>query len=173
MVRAYGAQMLHLFFSAPAQTSSTAVVAPPSTSLALSSEYSCWEQGTNDSSLQDALEYCAESISLKTSGTGCCNDSGVVSAGRCDPCSGNFYCEGDYEEATSSSHWGVYVALVADIAISVGLLLQKVAHNRVARMHQALGEEEEGGEGGVGDTELKYARLPVGPRVENGVPRLV
>ena len=122
-----------------------------STALLNSTEETCWSLAGSAAAalLEETLAVCQESFVAQTGGTGCCTSGNSSVLGKCDPCTGEFHCDMDATEAAGGSHWGVYVALVADVAISVGLLLQKVAHNRIARMHQALGEEEEGGDGGI------------------------
>ena len=147
----------------PAGTSLAVETQLNSTALLNSTEETCWSLAGSAAAalLEETLAVCQESFVAQTGGTGCCTSGNSSVLGKCDPCTGEFHCDMDATEAAGGSHWGVYVAFVADVAISVGLLLQKVAHNRIARMHQALGEEEEGGDGGIDNASLKYARLPV------------
>ena len=60
-----------------------------------------------------------------TNGTGCCGDL----PGVCDPCSNTFSCTAP--DTTDGFHWGMLVAIFANFCTSIGLALQKTAHNRI------------------------------------------
>lgn len=62
-------------------------------------------------------------------GSGCCPSDKfpLGTFGVCDECSQVYTCE----DAHGAFPWGIVVAVIADTIISVGLALQKVAHNRV------------------------------------------
>ena len=70
----------------------------------------------------------SESFLNLTDGTGCCTHD---LAGVCDSCSRVFTCA--TTTGSGGMPWGIVVAIMADLLISVGLALQKVAHNNVER----------------------------------------
>ena len=109
----------------------------------------CGDGSAEDTALISTFVACRDDPAyLHTGGTGCCG-AGNTSLGGCDVCTGRFSCTAG-ADATSIG-WGVIVALIADILISVGLVMQKVAHMRVAHMHQELDELNDGDGGGEGE----------------------
>ena len=74
-----------------------------------------------------------------TNGTGCCADG---RQGVCGGCGQSFHCP---EKVVPGFSWGIILALVADVIISVGLALQKHAHTlvdrRVTEMSRKIVEE--------------------------------
>tara|TARA_B110001452_G_scaffold27203_1_gene21366 strand:- start:790 stop:2406 length:1617 start_codon:yes stop_codon:yes gene_type:complete len=126
----------------------------------------CGDGSAEETALISTFGACGnDPVYLRTGNTGCCGADNR-SLGECDVCTGKFSCTGSADVA--SVGWGVIVALLADILISVGLVMQKVAHVRVAHMHQELDElddgEDGGGGGGGGGVEsgsMGYARLRV------------
>ena len=81
----------------------------------------------------------------QTNGTGCCADGFT---GVCGGCGSSFYCP---KKVEASFSWGIILAVLADIAISVGLALQKAAHKIVDRRVTELSRKsvESGGSGDV------------------------
>lgn len=64
-----------------------------------------------------------------TNSTGCCRFRDGFVPGVCAACPVAFSCPTSANE--DSFPWGVLVAIIADVAISVGLALQKVGHMKV------------------------------------------
>jgi len=84
-----------------------------------------------------------------TNNTGCCashTSSGVLFPGVCSLCTKSgqpeFSCKlpQDLTDSSFSLSWGFFVALVADVCISFGLAMQKVANTRIQRRLSALAQ---------------------------------
>ena len=98
----------------------------------------------NDEILAAAWFHCYENPYYKnlTNSTGCCpvsNPTGKIVSypGTCNKCTEvpeeKFTCTPpmDVTQSSFSLSWGFFVALLADISISVGLALQKLANTRI------------------------------------------
>ena len=79
----------------------------------------CGDGSAEETALISTFSACRnDPVYLRTGSTGCCGANNH-SLGECDVCTGKFSCSGTADVA--SVGWGVIVALVADILISVGL----------------------------------------------------
>jgi len=88
----------------------------------------------------DSMAQCANDTTfISTGSTGCCDQGGgVYTAGVCNDCDSTFLCP----TTVSGFPWGIPVAMTGNVAISLALAFQKMAHNRVERTKALLASSQ-------------------------------